>query len=324
MRILIVTPAPPRSRKGNRVTALSWSRMLRGLGHRVAIAEVFGRQRCDLLIALHARRSYASVERFRRLRPRQPVVLALTGTDLYGDIHTDDGARHALDLAHRLVVLQPKGVEELPQSVRDKTRVIHQSVSPPPGEFKPRRDAFEICVVGHMRPVKDPFRTADAVRLLPDTSRIRLLHVGGALSEDMAERARAEATSNPRYRWLGELPRGRAIRTIAGCRLLVLSSEMEGGANVVCEALVCGVPVLSTHIAGSIGLLGVDYPGYFPVGDTRALADLLLKCETDTAFYTDLQKRCQMRAPALEPARERERWESLLDELTPLVAHEAD
>ena len=34
MRILVVTPIVPRARTGNRVTALRWVRVLRGLGHR--------------------------------------------------------------------------------------------------------------------------------------------------------------------------------------------------------------------------------------------------------------------------------------------------
>ena len=315
MRILIVTPAPPRSRKGNRVTALNWSRILRGLGHQVNVVQSFGRQRCDLMIALHARHSYPSIERFRRLRPQLPLVLALTGTDLYGDIHADAQARHALDLADRLIVLQPRGTEELPHHVRHRTRVIYQSISAPPGRFRPRRDAFEVCVVGHLRPVKDPFRTAEAARLLPETSRLQVLHIGGALSADMERRAVSEAATNPRYRWLGELSRGQTVRAIARCRLLVLTSEMEGGANVVCEALVCGVPVVSSHIAGSVGLLGEDYPGYFPFGNTGALAALLHRCETDGGFYNSLREDCIARASVLDPADERRRWASLLHEL---------
>ena len=280
------------------------------------VVESFGRQRCDLMIALHVLRSYPSIERFSRVRPQLPLVLALTGTDLYSDIHSSAQARQSLDLANKLIVLQPRGIEELPLHVRHKTRVIYQSTSAPPGRFRPRRDTFEICVVGHMRPVKDPFRTAEAARLLPDNSRLQILHIGGALSTDMEQRAVFETTTNPRYRWLGELSRGQAVRAMARCRLLVLTSEMEGGANVVCEALVCGIPVVSSHIAGSIGLLGEDYPGYFPVGDTKALAALLRRCETDTGFYNNLRERCIALAGVLDPADERRRWASLLQELS--------
>ena len=316
MRILIVTPAPPRSRKGNRVTAVRWSRILRSLGHAVAIAEEYKRQRCDLLVALHALRSYPAIERFRRLHPALPLIVTLTGTDLYGDIRTDERARRSLDLADALIVLQPKGIEDLPESVRAKTRVIYQSIRRPPDLREPRQGIWEICVIGHLRPVKDPFRAAEASRLLPASSRIEILHIGGALSDDMELRARRESAANPRYRWLGELPRWRAIRALARCRALVLSSEMEGGAHVVGEALACGIPVLATDIPGSVGLLGESYPGYFPVGDTRALSELLLRSETDSCFYADLKRRCEALAALVDPVREAESWDDLLADLS--------
>jgi glycosyltransferase involved in cell wall biosynthesis len=171
--------------------------------------------------------------------------------------------------------------------------------------------------MGHLREVKDPFRTAGAARLLHPASRIRVLHLGAALSAEMEHQARAEEAGNPRYRWLGELPRRQALRRLARCRLLSLTSLSEGGANVVSEAIAVGVPVVSSRIAGSIGLLGEDYPGYFPVGDTRALADLLGRAETETTFLADLQQRCQACRPLLEVDRERDSWRLLLQELVP-------
>ncbi len=127
MKICLVTPAPARSRKGNRVTALRWTRMLRDLGHRVAVEEEYGGQRCDMMVALHARRSHASIDRFHRVHPDLPLVLALTGTDLYGDIHTDPQAQESLEMASRFVLLQPAGIAELPERLRPKARVITQS-----------------------------------------------------------------------------------------------------------------------------------------------------------------------------------------------------
>ena len=127
MKICLITPAPPHSRKGNRVTALRWSRILRGLGHRVEVQEAYRGQSCDLMVALHALRSFPSISRFRLERPRLPIVLAMTGTDLYGDIHTDPNARRSLEMATRLVLLQRMGVSELPKPFRPKARVIYQS-----------------------------------------------------------------------------------------------------------------------------------------------------------------------------------------------------
>jgi glycosyltransferase involved in cell wall biosynthesis len=172
-----------------------------------------------------------------------------------------------------------------------------------------------VCVLGHLRPVKDPFRTALAARLVPAASRLRVLHLGAALSPEMAAQARAEAAENPRYRWLGEVSRGRALRLLGRCRLLVLTSEMEGGANAISEALAVSVPVLSSHIAGSVGLLGAEYPGYFPVGDTAALAKLLERAESDATFHLELQQWCKRLRPLVDPARERQSWADLLAEL---------
>jgi glycosyltransferase involved in cell wall biosynthesis len=210
-------------------------------------------------------------------------------------------------------------VEELPKHLRPKARVVYQSVPTPTFRARRRADVFEVCVLGHLRPVKDPFRTAEAARLLPPSSRVRVLHLGAALSADMAKRARAEEAANPRYRWLGERPRWQALRTLARCRLLSLTSELEGGANVISEALAVSVPVVSSRIAGSVGLLGEDYPGYFPFGDTKALAALLRRAETDAPFYRELTTRCRRLRVLFRPARERHAWARLLQELRPAL-----
>ncbi len=314
MRIRIICPAPAGSRTGNRTTALRWARILRSLGHRVAIAGGYDGAPCDLLVALHARRSFDALCAFTRQHPERAAVVALTGTDVYGDIHRSRRAQHALRMATRLIALQPLALRELPADLRHKARVIYQSAVGT-RRRSPRRNVFEVCVVGHLRPVKDPFRTALAVRRLPSGSSIRVLHAGKALGAGMAERARAEMRRNPRYRWLGECT-GRQVRAlIARSRLLVLTSRLEGGANVISEALRASVPVVTSNIPGSLGLLGAAYPGVFPVGDTAALSRLLRRAETDRAFYDRLRKHCRQRAARFRPARERQAWRRLLAEL---------
>lgn len=315
LRITVVTPAPPKSRKGNGVTSRRWAAFLRDLGHDVALVQEYGGEPCDVLVALHARRSYDSIARFHEAYPNRPLLVALTGTDLYGDIRSDPKAQQSLVWATHLITLQPAGVDELPPPLREKVRVIYQSSLPPPGRYPPRRDVFEVCVMGHLRAVKDPFRTAQAARLLPASSRVRVLHLGGIIDAEMEQQAQAEMAANARYRWLGELPRWQALRILARCRLLSLTSVMEGGANVVTEAIACDVPVISSRIPGSIGLLGADYPGYFPVGDTAALAALLARVETDERFYATLAERCRALAPLADPNEECARWAHLLAEL---------
>lgn len=311
-----MTPAPPRSRTGNGVTAARWARILRGLRHRVGVAAEYRGQACDLLVALHARRSYASIERFRRERPGAPLIVAMTGTDLYRDLPRSARARRAIQLASRVVVLQPLGLRALPAASRRKARVIVQSAVRPHGRFRPRPGVFEVCVLANLRAVKDPFRAALAARRLPAASRVRIRHVGAALENATERRARREEAENPRYEWLGSVPRPRALRILARSRLLVLTSRLEGGANVVSEALAASVPVLASRIPGTVGILGRRYPGYFPAADTRALAVLLERAERDRAFYRRLREWCRRRRRLVAPAGERQAWRRVLRELT--------
>lgn len=311
----MVCPAAPGSLYGNRVTAERWARILKSLGHRVAIAPGYENERCHALVALHARRSAEAVFRFRRRFPEAPLIVALTGTDLYRDIRRSRRAERALEAADRIVALQPLAAEELEPHLRGKVRVIYQSAEPVRGQLRRSREFFDVCVAGHLRAVKDPFRAAHAARKLRRNSRIRVLHAGEAMEPAMAQKARAEEAHNARYHWLGPLSRARTRRLIAQSRILVLSSRMEGGANVISEAVVEGTPVIASRIPGSVGLLGENYPGYFPVGDTDALARLLVRAESDSAFYRRLQSHTERLAPLFRPAGERARWKKLFGEL---------
>jgi putative glycosyltransferase (TIGR04348 family) len=245
------------------------------------------------------------------------LIVALTGTDLYRDIRTSRRAQRSLEMADRLVVLQPLGIRELLAGLRPKTRVIYQSAAAIRKVPSKNSQNIDVCVLGHLRQEKDPLRTAYALRLLPAVSKLRVVHAGEALSPSWARRARAAEAEDGRYHWLGEVSRDRANAILARSRLLVLSSRMEGGANVISEAVVTGVPVLASRIPGSIGLLGKGYPGYFAVGDTRALARLLHRAETDSRFYNSLKNWCRRLAPRFDPKYEQLAWAKLLAELCP-------
>jgi putative glycosyltransferase (TIGR04348 family) len=310
----MVCPAPPQSRKGNRVTAVRWAGLLESLGHSVTIGEEYDGDPYDLLIGLHARKSHAAVQRFHRLHPDKPLVVALTGTDLYRDIHTSRSAQQSLEWADLLIVLQPLGRDELPAHLRWKVRVIVQSAVPTMPRPKKRERSFDVCILGHLRAEKDPFRGALALSYIPDESSIHITHAGQAMSSEIAKRAKMLMRRDPRYQWIGEVSNKKARTILAQSRLLIISSRLEGGANVVSEALADQVPVLASHIPGNVGLLGPDYPGYFPVGDARELAKQLLRAETDPAFYERLARRFAGGPREVAPAREREAWAAVLRE----------
>jgi putative glycosyltransferase (TIGR04348 family) len=319
VRILLVCPAPPRSRLGNRITALRWRRLLMQLGHSVTIVQELDegtRRVWDVLIALHARRSADAVRVARARFPDRRIVVVLTGTDLYADIHVAPEARRSLELADALVVLHGLGSEALPEEHRSRTHVVLQSAPPIRATRVARRgrspESFDVAVVGHLRPEKDPLRTAHASRLLPARSRIRVLHAGRALGAPARQAALEEARENPRYTWLGEVSPASARALIASARIFVLSSVLEGGANVISEAIAAGTPVLASRIDCSRALLGDDYPGLFPVGATRELARLLSRAEREPAFLAELTRHCRTRRPLVSPRAERHALERLL------------
>ncbi len=313
LRVLIVTPAAPDARNGNRTTAERWARHLRALGHEPQIALEWDGRECDVLIALHARRSHAAIKAWKAAHPERPLVLVLTGTDLYRDIRHDAQARESLRLADRMVVLQTKGLDELNAAQGAKTRVIFQSVRAVARQTRPS-SYFLATVIGHLREEKDPFRAALALAHLPQ-SRIRVVQMGKAMSPEMGRQARALMRAEPRYRWLGELDHAGAMRWLARSHAMVISSRMEGGAHVVSEAIGIGVPVIASAIAGNIGLLGEHYPAYYPFANERALATQLARAQSDPAWLAALESAVKQRRYEVDPAAERDAIARLLDEL---------
>jgi putative glycosyltransferase (TIGR04348 family) len=291
MKISLVTPAGPGLRNGNRHTALRWAAFLRAAGHRVAISTEDISDAADLMLALHARRSYPSIRNFSRT-----LVVALTGTDIYRDIRTSPDARASLEFADRLIVLQPRALEELPARFRRKARVVVQS-SATRLRHAPTKRTFRVCLIGHLREEKDPLRTLAALAFVP--GEVEVVHIGALLDPRLKPH-----TDDPRYRWLGGLPHAQALRWLASSHAMVISSRMEGGANVVCEALRIGVPVLASRVSGNVGLLGARYPGYFPLEDTRALATLIIKARENPAFYATLKRQIARLRPLVDPGRE--------------------
>ncbi|MFN2332385.1 MAG: selenoneine biosynthesis selenosugar synthase SenB [Halomonas sp.] len=316
LKVALITPASRGSHAGNRATANRWAGLLRELGCRVRVAESdadadscrLDGQPPDLVLALHAVRSHAAIRACRHAFPGCPLVVVLTGTDVYRFQHSDpESFLASLTASDALIGLHDCLAEDLPPRFLPRLHVVHQSALPlPPRAPRPVSRRFEVLVAGHLRDEKDSLRAAQAVRDLPAQSRLRVVQLGGAHTPAWAEAARAEMAGNGRYRWLGDLPRWRVRQWMARARLMVISSRMEGGANVVSESCVAGLPVVASDIPGNRGLLGADYAGYFPVADTSALRELLRRAEAQPAFVERLRQQVLARARLFRPEAERE------------------
>lgn len=313
--LVIVTPALADANNGNWQTARRWGRMLAG-AYRVHLASSWDGGDEAVMVALHARRSATAIARWRTLRPAAPLVVVLTGTDLYRDIAADPSARASMAAADRLVVLNPLGPRSLPPGLRSKARVVLQSC--PVRQTVPKtQQHLRALMVGHLRAEKSPQTCFEAARLLGGRPDIRIDHIGAALEPALGEQAAALMAENPRYRWLGGMPHAATRRRIQAAHVLLHPSRMEGGAHVVIEAVRSGTPVLASRIDGNVGLLGEGYDGYFALDDASALAALLQRLRDEPAMLHHLALQCAGRAPLFDPARESATLQALMAELRP-------
>ena len=302
-RITVVTPYVAEANNGNWQTASRWSRMLRGL-YDVRIATTWQPTdpTPDLMIALHARRSAASIEAFARTWPRRPLIVVLTGTDLYRDIDTDAAARTSLLWATRLVVLNSLGASRLPRPVRHKTVTILQSAAVL--AVTQKTHGFTVAAVGHLRDEKNPQLIWRVLEGWPSDVPVRVLHAGRALDPVLARQARRHVRDDARYHWLGDQPRARLRQRVARSQVLLHPSHMEGGALAIIEAITARTPVIASRIDGNVGLLGADYPGLFAPDDADAAGTLLLRAASEPRFLARLQRACARLVPRFAPDRE--------------------
>lgn len=306
------------------------------------------------MIALHARRSAPAIAAWRARRPDAPLVVVLTGTDLYHDLavgeggpgngdvggdadrgssgadnHDSDGShdgdrgvdgravdavvRRSLLAADRIVVLNDHAPSRLPPALRDRCRVIVQSCRFRRPLGKTGRH-LRALMVGHLRHEKDPLTFLRAAERLAGRTDLRFEHIGAALDPALGAAAEALASHHPRYRWLGSLAHDVVRRRIQRAHVLVHASRIEGGANVIIEALCSGTPVLASRIDGNLGLLGNDWPATFAVGDDAALARALEALHDEPGRLDGLSRLAVTRAARFDPLCERRALRDLVAE----------
>ncbi len=298
-----MTPGTREANNGNWRTARRWAGFLAGVA-RPIVQTAWEGSDADVLIALHAGKSADSIARFKAAFPHRPLVLVMTGTDLYRDLPASAEARRSLSLADRIVVLQQDAVGHLPREHRGKCVVIHQSANPLAARAKPR-GRLDCAVVGHLRAEKDPATLWRALDQLDPALPVRIRHVGAPLDPALEREARATMARDPRYRWFGALPHGLARGVIRRAHLLIHPSALEGGANVIVEAILSGTPVLASRMSGNVGMLGLRYPGYFEVGDAKGLARAIARLCAAPSALRSLATACRERRSLFNPATER-------------------
>jgi putative glycosyltransferase (TIGR04348 family) len=304
-RIVIVSPALASANNGNWQTAKRYRQLLNS-HFRVRLVDKWDGAKSDvLMLALHARRSYDSIAAWHDMHGANGLVVVLTGTDLYRDIQHHPLAQQSLEFASHLVVLQPMGLVELPARFRSKTSVVLQSTTTRVSLPKSTR-CIRVVMVGHLREEKSPQTLFEAAGILSKHPDIEIQHIGAEHDAKLAQMAHQTAALFDNYLFKGALSHSETRRQIQRAHVLVHTSVMEGGAHVLMEAICSGVPVIASRIAGNVGMLGEEYAGLFPVGDAKALADMLVRFRHDTKFVHLLKEQCALRAPLFSAEHERQ------------------
>jgi putative glycosyltransferase (TIGR04348 family) len=311
--IVIVCPAPAEADDAHAHVATRWWRMLRGHS-RTVLVEHWQGEASDLMIAVDARRSAASVAAWRQARPDAPLLLALTGTDLHRDLLFDAAAQRTLQVADRVVVLHEAALPLLSPAARAKARVVWPSTRPLRG-LPPPKARLRAVQIGTLCEEHAPMDFMRAARRLADRDDIAFLQIGAATDAKLEAAARRTAAECPGYQWLGALPRGEARQHLRHAQLLVAPNRIEGGASAIVDAAQSGTAVIASRIPGHVGLLGAEHAGLFPPGDDEELARRVEHARDDAAFLALLRVQTAARAALFDPAAEARALAAVVNEL---------
>jgi glycosyltransferase involved in cell wall biosynthesis len=348
----ILTPFGQKSGMGNWRTASRYAQMLRASGINASIYEpsqiedacTHSGQR-TVAIVLNAARSSEAVTTF--VAEQIPVMLVMTGTDLYGALSPEQSgseryqrAEQALHLARLILVLQAEAGDEIRRrwpKLADRVHCVLQT-SAPRKPYAPvmtqHSKTIRFLVAGHIREEKDP-RTAfigfhrafpDGWATRADGGRVpvRLIHVGSHQDKMLAQELIRLGAQYPGILLEGPLSHAQTLRQMTHVHCLIQSSVSEGGALVVSEAVACRLPVIASAIPAHRGQMGADYPGFFKTGDPDDLARVLQQFVSDDVFVARLRESGQALASLLaSPTAEREALARLVRQLSESLVKES-
>ena len=316
MKFLILFPDNKKAVTGNLCSALQYQIILQDLGHRVELANRYIEQDAEVLIAINADKNNSDIRKFNSDNPQSKIILILSGTDIYPEPSAK--AIDSMEVGNVLVVLQSHGIDQVPPLYRNKSTIIYQSIEKlsVDSERSKSDSEFRVVLISNIRSVKDPLIASRACRLISPASKLKITHVGYCLDEELGSKLTQENKSNIRYEWVGGLSKLEAMTILSESHVLLITSQHEGAGRVVGEAIQLGVPIISTNNLGVTGILGDDYEGYYPVGDAKALSDILTKAEEDKEFLAQLNVHCQNRSSLFDIEEEKKNWEKLINDFS--------
>ena len=321
-RVVLLTPVPLDSPRGNAVTVARIAGGLRARGLDVSVweagaagleADVAGKAPA-LVHAFHAYHT-GPVGLALARAAGVPLVITLTGTDVSQDLRdAEHGAAVRDTLAGAAAVVAFHGsiaaeVEAVVPALDGRIRVVPQAVHFPPMDTAAAPAiGGDPCILfpAGIRPVKRPLLPLGPLeRVQRERPLLRLWYAGPAL--DPGEMRRLDEALRPRpwAQHVGPVPHAAMPALLAAADIVLNCSSSEGGmANSVIEALAMGRAVLAADIAGNRSLIEDGVTGLLFDSEER-LATQAERLAADPALRRRLgETGRRLVAARLAPARE--------------------
>lgn len=316
MDILILCPIINALETGLYTTARRWETIFRQLGHNVRIASPSDAvTETDILVALNPVRCSSYLEDLPL--SETPLIVVLTGTDIYNELKKKPNFYRHLESARVLIGLHPGITEEVPERYRSKLRVIVQSA--PNQKSRPQNNILygQAIFIANLRYFKRPMTVFAAACALNENVNINITHIGDIVDDEYHFWSQPEFHKTvPRYNWLGAKTREDTASALASSDVMLIASSTEGGSNVQSEAISAGVPIISSRNRCVESLLGSDYPGLFDTDNHHQLACLIEKFFVDHSFRELLKSNVSRASYQFSYDLEVEKWKNVIQEIT--------
>ena len=96
-------------------------------------------------------------------------------------------------------------------------------------------------------------------------------------------------------KFLGPLPRTKALKILAGSDVVILPSREEGISTVILEAMALKVPIIATRVGGTIEILRHNEDALLVSPDPKEVKDVIIRLLADNSLAKKLAKNAYQR-----------------------------
>jgi glycosyltransferase involved in cell wall biosynthesis len=209
------------------------------------------------------------------------------------------------------MALPPAKIAVIPNPV-DSSAIRRRALQDPVEPFLGDCATPTLISAGRLVPVKGFTYLLEAFRLVRNQIRCRLVILGEGDQKEALQSLAGKLSLTQDVRFLGW--QANPFSYFKRADLFVSSSLWEAFGNVLVEAMCCGLPVVGFSCPGGPReILGDNRYGVLvPVGDTKALAEAVLRLLTDQNLYVHYRQQSLDRSRDFEIEKVAAQWQKII------------